>query len=74
VVKVEKLYCSMDSAVSILASAGQSRVVLADVRSSDRGGMAVCMRVWKERRGEEGRGEIKVAFRSDGWVVGCVVR
>jgi hypothetical protein len=30
-VKVEKLYCSMDSAVSILASAGQSRVVLAEV-------------------------------------------
>jgi hypothetical protein len=56
VVKVSKLYCSMDSAVSILASAGQSRVVLAEVRSSDRGGMAVCMRVKREEgRGREGR-------------------
>jgi hypothetical protein len=46
VVKVEKLYCSIDSAVSILARAGQSRVVeraIAPVNGCDGG-------VWKDER------------------------
>jgi hypothetical protein len=49
VVKIEKLYCSIESAVSILASAGQSREVLTEV--------APMTRVWRRCVEEEKRGD-----------------
>jgi len=53
VVKIEKLYCSIESAVSILASAGRSKAVLTDPMAGTDGG------VYEERREELEGGERK---------------
>lgn len=64
-VKVEKLYCSMDSAVSIIASAGKKQVVGQRVPRS----LVGCEVLGEERERRERRGEGRARKSAEGqWV------